>query len=109
MIKVFIGLIVGIFLGFNFQVPLSEEIFTVIMLAATDSICGGVVAKFNLNFNDSVLICGFFTNLIFALILIFLGNFFEMKLYYIALLIFGLRIFKNISTLKGIFLNKYGT
>ncbi len=107
--KALIGLIIGIFLGYAFQVPVNEEIFAVIMLAALDSICGGFSAKINLNFSDKILISGFFTNVIFVLILILLGKFFGLKLYYIALLIFGLRIFKNISVIKGFLLKKYST
>lgn len=107
MLKILSGLVLGIFLGYIFQVTVNEKIFAVILLAALDSICGGITAKLNLNFSDWALICGFFTNIIFALILILLGNFFEQELYYIALLIFGLRIFKNISLAKEFFLKKF--
>jgi small basic protein len=102
--KVAGGLLFGIFLGYIFQIPVDEKISAIIIMSAFDSIFGGIVAKLNLNFSDTILISGFFTNLIFAFTLIFLGNFFKIELYYIALLIFGLRIFKNLSTAKGIFL-----
>lgn len=105
--KVLIGLAAGFFLGNAFQVPLDEKISAVIIFAAIDSICGGAASKLNLIFSDIILISGFFTNLIFGLILIFLGNFFGIELYYIAILIFSLRIFKNISVIKGFFLKKY--
>lgn len=105
--KALIGLAAGFFLGYALQVPFDEKISAVIILAALDSICGGIAAKLNLNFSDIILISGFFTNLIFGLILIFFGNFFGIELYYIALLIFGLRIFKNISVIKGFLLKKY--
>ena len=105
--KALIGLAAGFFLGYALQVPIDEKISAVIILAALDSICGGIAAKLNLNFSDMILISGFFTNLIFGLILIFFGNFFGIELYYIALLIFGLRIFKNISAVKNFFLKKY--
>lgn len=107
--KPLIGLIVGIFLGYILQVPANEKICAVIMLAAIDSLCGGISAKINLNFSDKILISGFLINLIFGLFLISLGNFFGINLYCIALLIFGLRIFKNISALKDFFLKKYIT
>ena len=107
--KVLGGLLFGIILGYIFQVQIDEKISAVIILAALDSICGGIAAKLNLNFSDIILISGFFTNLIFGLILIFFGNFFGIELYYIALLIFGLRIFKNISAVKKFFLKKYAT
>ena len=104
--KPLIGLIAGIFFGYILQISPNEKICAVIIFAAIDSICGGLTAKLNSNFSDLILIIGFFTNLAFGMILILFGNFFEMDLYYIALLIFGLRIFKNISILKGFFLKK---
>lgn len=104
--KPLVGLIAGMIFGYILQIPADEKICAVIMLVAIDSICGGVVAKLNSNFSDKILICGFAVNLIFGMILIFLGNFFEINLYCIALLIFGLRIFKNISILKSFFLKK---
>jgi len=105
--KALAGLAAGFFLGYALQVPLDEKFSAVIILAALDSICGGAAAKLNLNFSDTILISGFFTNLIFGIILILLGNFFKIDLYYIALLIFGWRIFKNISAVKKFFLKKY--
>lgn len=105
--KILGGLLFGIFLGYIFQFQIDEKFSAVIIMAAADSICGGIAAKLHLNFNDTILIGGFFTNLIFALILILAGNFLGVELYYIALLIFGLQIFKNISTLKEFFLKKY--
>lgn len=109
MKKILAGLIIGIFLGYIVQVPANEKIFAVILLAAIDSLCGGIAAKINSNFSDKMLMGGFLTNSAFGLALILLGNFLAMDLYYIALLIFGLRIFKNISVIKEFFLKKYAT
>ena len=107
--KILAGLIVGIFFGYILQISPNEKICAVIMIAAIDSLFGGFVAKLNSNFSDKILIGGFFTNATFGLILILLGNFFKIDLYYIALFIFGLRIYKNIFTLKEFFLKKYLT
>ena len=107
--KPLVGLIAGMIFGYILQIPADEKICAVIMLVAIDSICGGVVANINKNFSNRILIFGFLTNTIFGLILIFFGNFFGINLYCIALLIFGLRIFKNISALKDFFLKKYIT
>lgn len=107
MAKVIGGLIAGIFLGYVLQVPADEKVCAVIFLVALDSLCGGYAAKLDSAFSDSILIGGFFINLIFGLGLILLGNFFGINLYCIALLIFGLRIFKNVSVLKDNLLKKY--
>ena len=100
------GLIVGIVLGYVLQIPADEKICAIIFLAATDSICGGVVARINQNFSNKILIFGFLTNTLFGFALIFLGNFFVIDLYYIAIFILGLRIFKNFCLLKGVLLEK---
>ena len=111
--KALIGLTVGIFFGYIFPISINKEFLAVILLAAAEKgipviimepLREGIAAKLHLNFSDKVLIGGFFTNLIFALALILLGKIFNLELYYIALLIFGLRIFKNISAVKEFFL-----
>lgn len=102
------GLIFGIFLGYILQIPADEKISAIIFLNATDSICGGFVARLQQNFSNKILIFGFLTNTLFGLALIFLGNFFGIELYYVAIFIFGLRIFKNFSVLKGFLLKKNG-
>ena len=103
------GLIFGIFLGYILQIPADEKICAIIFLTATDSICGGVVARLQENFSNKILIFGFLTNTIFGLGLIFLGNFFGIELYYVAIFILGLRIFKNFSALNGVLLKKIGS
>ena len=105
--KILGGLLFGIILGYIFQVQIDEKISAVIIMAAADAICGGIAAKMHLNFNDTILIGGFLTNLIFGFILILLGKILGVELYYIALLIFGLRIFKNISAVKESFLKSF--
>lgn len=107
MEKILGGLAIGIFLGYVIHIPANEKICAVILLAALDSISGGIAAKLNLKFSDTEIIGNFFINLIFGFILILFGKFFELELYYIALLIFALRIFKNISALKEFFLKKF--
>lgn len=100
------GLFFGIILGYVLQIPANEKISAIIFITATDAIFGGVVAKLQQNFSNRILIFGFMTNTIFGMSLIFLGNFFEIELYYIAIFIFGLRIFKNFSVLKSFLLKK---
>ena len=107
MVKILGGLIWGIFLGYVIQVPANEKIFAIIIFAAADSILSGIAAKLNLKFSDTEIISGFFMNVIFGLVLILLGNIFKLELYCIALLIFCLKIFKNIAALKEIFLKKF--
>ena len=105
--KALIGLAVGIIFGYPSNISADTKIFAVILMAALDSILGGFCAKFESRFSDTVLITGFLINSVFGLILIFIGNIFEIELYYITLLVLGLRIFKNLSALKERLLKNY--
>ena len=106
MSRAIFGLIVGIFLGYILQIPADGKICAVIFLAAADSLFGGIAAKVNQNFSNRILIFGFMTNTIFGLCLIFFGNIFGIDFYYIAIFIFGLRIFKNFSVINSFLFGK---
>ena len=107
--KPLIGLALGIILGFAAPISIEPKIFAVILLAALDSIFGGLSAHLTDKFSDTILIAGFCANAAFAIFFIFLGNALGVELYCIALLIFGLRIFKNLTSLKNHFLKKYAS
>ncbi len=107
--KPLIGLTLGIILGSVAPISIEPKIFAVIILAALDSIFGGLNAHLAEKFSDTTLITGFLVNAAFALSLISLGKVLNIELYFIALLIFGLRIFKNLTGLKNHFLKKYAS
>ena len=104
------GLIAGIILGSAPEISaavLSPEFLLAVFLAAADSLLGGICAGLDKKFSDAVLFAGFAVNVVFAAVLIWLGKIFGVELYYLALLIFGLRIFKNLTTLKNWLAQKY--
>ena len=109
MSKALGGLIFGIILGYILHIPANEKVCAIIFLSALDAIFGGIAAKLNLTFSNRILISDFFANTIFGLLLIFFGNFFGIDLYYVAIFIFVLRIFKNFSTLKQALFGKRNT
>ncbi len=103
MVKPLIGLLIGIVLGalmpLDFTGPYTK-LFSVVLLVALDSVFGGLRASVNAHFNDTVLITGFLTNALFAAFLVFVGDKLGIDLYYVALLVFGFRIFKNLAGLR---------
>lgn len=104
------GLIAGIFLGSAPEISaavLSSAFLLAVFMAAVDSLLGGICAGLDKKFSDAVLFAGFAVNVLFAAALIWLGKIFGVELYYLALLIFGLRIFKNLTTLKNWLAQKY--
>lgn len=103
MTKALIGLILGIVLGCLCPITITgayTKLFSVVLLVALDAIFGGLRAAVNDKFSDTVFITGFITNALFAAFLIFLGDSLGLDLYYVALLVFGFRIFKNLAGLR---------
>ena len=103
MVKPLIGLLVGIVLGALMPLDFTcayTKLFSVVLLVALDSVFGGLRASVNNHFNDTVLITGFLTNALFAAFLVFVGDKLGIDLYYVALLVFGFRIFKNLAGLR---------
>jgi small basic protein len=111
MILPVLGLILGFVLGYVFPViiPVAyAKLFSVALLASLDSVFGGLRAAINGNFDNTVFISGFFTNALLAAFLVFVGDRLGIDLYYVALLTFGFRIFKNLAILRRHLLKKHG-
>ena len=103
MAKILIGLITGIILGCLFPITITgayTKLFSVVLLVAIDAVIGGLRAAVNEHFSDTVFITGFLTNALFAAFLVFIGENLGIDLYYVALLAFGFRIFKNLAGLR---------
>lgn len=103
MTKIFLGLAIGIALGCICPVTIGgayTKLFSVVLLVALDSLFGGLRASINDRFSDTIFITGFLTNALFAAFLIVFGDNLGIDLYYVALLAFGFRIFKNLAGLR---------
>jgi len=100
-----IGLIVGVLCPFSIP-PEYAKLFTVALLAALDTVFGGLRAAAEEKFDNTVFITGFFSNAFLAALLVFVGDGLGIDLYYVALLAFGLRIFQNLAIIRRYFLKR---
>ena len=101
------GLILGILLGLLLQVEVSFEFArysAVGILAALDSVLGGIRAELEGVFSDRIFLSGFITNTLVAMLLTFVGDRLGLDLYLVALITFGLRIFQNVALIRRHFL-----
>jgi small basic protein len=101
------GLLLGVLLGLVLQVNVSFELArysAVGILAAMDSVLGGIRAELEGSFSDRIFITGFITNAILAMLLTFVGDRLGLDLYLVALITFGLRIFQNVALIRRHFL-----
>ncbi len=103
------GLLLGIIIGLAFPISVPFEyakFMSVALLAALDSVFGGLRAGSEEKFDNTIFITGFFTNALLAAGLVWIGERLGIDLYYVALLAFGLRIFQNLAIIRRYFLKK---
>ena len=104
-----IGLILGLILGTlcPILIPIAySKLFSVAILVSLDAIFGGLRAAANNKFENVVFITGFFSNALMATLLAYIGDRLGIDLYYVALLAFGFRIFKNLASLRRHYIRK---
>ncbi|MCT4592917.1 MAG: small basic family protein [Anaeromicrobium sp.] len=104
-----IGLIIGIVLGFYLPItyPTSYSLYmSVAILAALDSVFGGVRAYVQEKFETFIFITGFFGNAILAGLLAYIGDKLGVPLYYAAIFTFGGRLFQNFAILRRLMIEK---
>lgn len=107
-----LGLLIGILIGFlvNLQMAVPDASYlAVAILAAGDSLMGGIKAQLKQDFDERIFLTGFVTNLILALTLAFLGVHLSVDLYIAIAVVFILRMFKNMGTIRRHFLENRKT
>ena len=105
-----LGLVLGVSLGFftDIQIPTEyENYLSIAVLAALDTLFGGIRAQLQNVYDDKVFITGFFFNIALAAGLAFLGVYIGVDLYLAAIFAFGVRLFNNIAVIRRIILTKY--
>src|SRR5690554_525725 len=109
MILPLMGLALGIVLGFliPFNVPLIYSSYmSIAVLAALDSVFGGIRSSMEEKFDSNVFISGFFGNAILAAFLAYVGDRLGVPLYYAAIFAFGTRLFQNFAIIRRHLLKK---
>ncbi|RBP99266.1 small basic family protein [Bifidobacterium xylocopae] len=100
-----LGLIVGIIAGVFLQpdIPVALQPYLPIMVvAALDALLGAARSYFERSFSDRVFVVSFFSNVVTATLLVFLGNQLGVgsQLSTAVIVVLGIRIFSNVSALR---------
>ncbi|MDD4569743.1 MAG: small basic family protein [Tepidanaerobacteraceae bacterium] len=109
MLYSLIGLILGLFVGFYspITVPVIYAPYVSIsILAALDSVFGGIRALEEDSFNTNIFITGFFSNALMAGFLAYFGDRLGIQLYLAAIFAFGVRIFQNLAIIRRSIVDK---
>jgi len=99
----FLGFIFGIFAGHYAGIEIPPEMvkyLSIAILAALDSVFGGVRALLEKSFNSVTMLSGFFANALLAALLAYIGDKLAIDLYYAAVFAFGVRLFDNIAKIR---------
>lgn len=105
-----LGLLLGLAFGLltDIQIPaVYEHYLSIAVLAALDTIFGGIRANLQQVYDDKVFISGFFFNIVLAAALAFLGVHLGVDLYLAAIFAFGVRLFQNIAVIRRILITKW--
>ena len=107
-ISVLIGSALGIGLGLILPtVPyIASKYLAIAIIAALDTVLGGIANNVNNKFDTKVFISGFFMNAIMAILLTYLGQKLNVDIYLAALIVFVGRIFNNIGIIRRYYIDK---
>jgi small basic protein len=103
MIIAILGILIGLTVGYFIPISISGAFtiyLSVAILAAIDSIFGGIRANLEERFDSVIFITGFFGNSVLAFVLAYIGDQLGVPLYYAAIFVFGTRLFQNFSIIR---------
>lgn len=109
LIAIIIGCLLGIILGVNAPViPYSISGYVAIsIIAALDSVFGGITSTLKGNFDLKIFVTGFFGNAILSILLTYLGEKLNVDIYLAAIVVFVGRMFTNLSIIRRFYIEKW--
>ncbi len=108
-IAIVIGCILGALIGMNSpMIPYTYSSYLAIaIIAALDSVFGGITSVIKKNFDLKIFITGFFGNAILAILLTILGQKLNVDIYLAAIVVFVGRMFVNLAIIRRYYVDKW--
>lgn len=106
VIAVVLGIALGLIVPYNLTSDTLPYV-AVAIIAALDSIFGGVVANYSKRFSIYVFMTGLISNAVLAVVLTYVGNMLGINLSFAAIVVFGVRIFNNLANIRRATIDKY--
>ena len=110
-IAILIGCIAGVLIGMN--APIISYTYSsylaIAIIAALDSVFGGITSVINKNFNLKIFVTGFFGSAILAILLTILGQKLNIDIYLAAIVVFVGRMFVNLAIIRRYYVDKWST
>lgn len=107
-IAIIIGCILGAIIGSNAPVIsyTYSSYLSIAIIAAIDSVFGGISAVLKKQFDLKIFLTGFFGNAILAIALTFLGNKLNVDIHLAAIVVFVGRMFTNLAIIRRYYVEK---
>lgn len=104
-----IACILGAIVGLN--APMISYTYSsylaIAIIAALDSVFGGIASVINKKFDMKIFISGFFGNAILAILLTMLGEKLNVDIYLAAIVVFVWRMFMNLGIIRRYYVEKW--
>lgn len=109
IIAILIGCILGAILGMN--APMISYTYSsylaIAVIAALDSVFGGITSVIKKKFDLKIFITGFFGNAILSILLTILGQKLNVDIYLAAIVVFVGRMFTNLAIIRRYYVDKW--
>ena len=109
LIAIIIGCILGAIIGIN--LPIISYTYStylaIAIIAALDSVFGGITGVLKGEFDFKVFISGFFCNAILSMLLPYLGTKLNVDIYLAAIVVFVGRMFINLTIIRKYYIDKW--
>ena len=109
LIAIIIGCVLGAIIGMG--VPVIPYTYTgylaIAIIAALDSVFGGITAVLKGKFDLKIFVTGFFGNAILSMLLTYLGQRLNVDIYLAAIVVFVGRMFTNLSIIRRYYIEKW--
>ena len=106
-IAIILGCVIGALIGIN--MPMISYTYSgylaIAIIAALDSVFGGIASTLNKNFDLKVFVSGFLGNAILSILLTYLGQKLNVDIYLAAIVVFVGRMFNNLAIIRRYYLD----
>ena len=109
LIAIVVGCLIGALIGIYAPIiPYTYSGYLAIaIIAALDSVFGGINSLLKKNFDLKIFVTGFFGNAILSILLTILGQKLNVDIYLAAIVVFVGRMFNNLASIRRYYLDKW--
>ena len=107
-IAIILGCVIGALIGIN--LPMISYTYSgylaIAIIAALDSVFGGIASTLKKNFDLKIFVSGVFGNAILSILLTYLGQKLNVDIYLAAIVVFVGRMFNNLGIIRRYYIDK---